>query len=521
MSIIPHIHGDFHEALLLLSEAEPILTKYNQNRFLVNLYNKKCDIYEQLKQNKNALVYAVKAIELSKKMNNYENLVRSYYTYAANSDDSKKNIEYLNIAYQFILKYKMPDWLLYYYHFNYGGELCKLKQYDKALKSYQKAIEFAFDMREKMGTSLAISRILIDKKQYSKADFMLDTLLLTATKLDLKIQKRDIYNQQITLDSISGNYKNAFFNLLLKNTLNDSILTFENKKHIDYLNAKFEATQREATIQQLNADKSLKDIQLRNRNIIISAVLLGMLLLVLAMVFIYKNQKKKRLIAIQQIEKLKSEKQLEATQAVLRGETSERTRIARDLHDGLGGLLSGTKLILNNMKGNVVLTEANLSHFDHALSLLDNSITELRRVAYNMMPENLLHFGLNKALSEFCNGLNSGNGCSIRFSFFGLENRFEIDSEIIAFRVAQELINNALKYAKATEINVQLVQDPNRVSLTVQDNGIGFNVEQVDENKSSGLRNIRSRIDSLQGQFSINSEPNQGTEVTIEFNIKI
>lgn len=172
------------------------------------------------------------------------------------------------------------------------------------------------------------------------------------------------------------------------------------------------------------------------------------------------------------------------------------------------------------MKGNVVLTESHVSQFDHALSLLDNSITELRRVAYNMMPENLHHFGLKKALEEFCNGLNGSTGTHLQFSFFGTDHRFEQNSEVIAFRIAQELLNNAMKHASATDINIQLVQEETRVSLTVQDNGKGFDPEQVNEANSSGLRNIRSRVDSLGGNFSVYSEAGQGTEMTVEFGIK-
>jgi signal transduction histidine kinase len=241
-------------------------------------------------------------------------------------------------------------------------------------------------------------------------------------------------------------------------------------------------------------------------------------MLIVTLLLIRLNFRKKQQLATAQIEQLKKEKQLTATQAVLTGETTERTRISRELHDGLGGLLSGTKLILNNMKGNVVLTEEHVSQFDRALSLLDNSITELRRVAYNMMPENLHHNGLRKALDEYTQNLSVG-GVSVRFSFFGDEARFELNREVIVFRIAQELLNNALKHSGATDINAQLIQEKERLSLTVQDNGKGFDMKTIDESKSSGIRNIRSRIDSLSGLFSVYSEPGHGTEITIEIAI--
>lgn len=512
MGIIPHIHGDFNEALLNYSEAEPILRKYNQNRFLINLYNKKCDVFEQLKQWKNAMEYAKKAMELCEKSNDYENQVRSMYTFAANCPESKISIEYLNRAFKLILQHKLPDWLLFYYYFDFGNVLNKQQKYCQALEMYEKAQKLGFDLREKMGPAISTAQILISMKNYSAAKLKLDTLLKIARFNNLKVQVSDIYNLQISLDSIHGDFRQAYLLLLKRNSLNDSLLTDETKKRVDYLNAKYQSAQREATIQQLSDEKKIQLFW-------IYGSLAGVVLLAVILVFIYKNQKKKRHIAEQEIEQLKKEKQLEATQAVLKGETTERTRISRELHDGLGGLLSGTKLILNNMKGNVVLTETNVSQFDHALSLLDNSITELRRVAYNMMPENLLHFGLKNSLEEFCNGLNTGTGTFIRFSFFGHENRFDLNTEVIAFRIAQELLNNALKHAAATDINVQLIQEPNRLSLTVQDNGKGFNLTEIDVGKSSGLRNIRSRIDSLGGHFSIDSVEGQGTEMTIEFTI--
>jgi len=293
----------------------------------------------------------------------------------------------------------------------------------------------------------------------------------------------------------------------------DSIYNTKKSQQIFELETRFQTENKQHKIEQLTLIK-----QERTR---LSFILAFLLFLISAASFLFwRNVMQKKQLAEQRIIQLEQEKQLEATQAVLKGETTERTRISRELHDGLGGLLSGTKLILNNMKGNAVLTESSVNQFDHALSLLDTSITELRRVAYNMMPENLLHFGLKKTLEDFCNGLNMGIATSIRFSFFGIDSRFELDTEILTFRIAQELLNNALKHSEASEINIQLVQESKRISLTVQDNGKGFDQKEIDVNKSSGLRNIRSRVDSLGGQFYIYSEPDQGTEMTIEFALK-
>jgi signal transduction histidine kinase len=511
MAIVPHIHGDFNEALLLYSEAEPLLEKHKQQRYLINLYNRKCDVFEQLKQNKQAMVYVLKAIKLSEEMNDKENLVRSLFAYSANSGNSAKNIEYLQKALGLIEKHQLPDWLKFYYHFNFGGELFKLKKNPEALIQYEKAESLAFDTREKMGPRIARINILIEENKIQQAENLIGQTLRAVRETNMKVQIRDVYNLQIQVDSIRGNFRSAYMLMLEKNILNDSLLSEDTRKRVDYLDAKYQSAQKETQINKLEDEKKIQQLW-----ILISFG--GVFMLIVTLLLIRLNFRKKQQLATAQIEQLKKEKQLTATQAVLTGETTERTRISRELHDGLGGLLSGTKLILNNMKGNVVLTEEHVSQFDRALSLLDNSITELRRVAYNMMPENLHHNGLRKALDEYTQNLSVG-GVSVRFSFFGDEARFELNREVIVFRIAQELLNNALKHSGATDINAQLIQEKERLSLTVQDNGKGFDMKTIDESKSSGIRNIRSRIDSLSGLFSVYSEPGHGTEITIEIAI--
>jgi two-component system NarL family sensor kinase len=512
MAIVPHIHGDFNEALLLYSEAEPLLEKHNQNRYLINLYNRKCDIFEQLKQNKQAMVYVIKAMKLSEEMNDPENLVRSMFTYTANSGNSARNIGYLKKAYALIEQHQLPDWLKFYYHFNYGGELVKLGKHNEALTEYDKAEKMAFDTREKMGPLLARINIYIEEKQVQKAKDLIDQTLKTAREMNMKVQIRDLYQLQIQLDSMHGNFKDAYLLILKKNELNDSLLSEETRKRVDYLDAKYQSAHKEKQIDKLQNEKRMQQLW-----ILISAG--GTIMLIVILVIIWLFYKKKQQLAASQIEQLKKEKQLAATQAVLTGETTERTRISRELHDGLGGLLSGTKLILNNMKNKVLLTDDNVHLFDHALGLLDNSINELRRVAFNMMPENLYNLGLSSALTEFCNGMNQGTGTMVHFFFFGTAVRFELNKELIMFRIAQELVNNSLKHSGASEINMQLVQDNDRISLSVHDNGIGFDPAKLNEDNSSGFRNIRSRVDSLGGVLSIDSEPGKGSEITIEINL--
>jgi signal transduction histidine kinase len=215
---------------------------------------------------------------------------------------------------------------------------------------------------------------------------------------------------------------------------------------------------------------------------------------------------------------MEKDRQIIASHAVMEGEEKERGRLARDLHDGLGGILSGIKLKLANIKGNYIVNTEYLDVFDYALDLIDSSIKELRRVAHNMMPETLINFGIKEALQDFCSSISQDN-LKISYKFFGEAFRFEKPIESTLYRIAQELVNNAIKHANASEILVQVIQEQNRVHLTVSDNGIGFQVPSIDSLKSAGLQNIRARVQSFNGQFDIDSQPGKGTEITVEFEL--
>jgi signal transduction histidine kinase len=171
------------------------------------------------------------------------------------------------------------------------------------------------------------------------------------------------------------------------------------------------------------------------------------------------------------------------------------------------------------MRGNFILVPDTIEQFNSALGLLDTSIRELRRVAHNMMPEALVKFGLRDALSDFCNSIDNSKKVILKFQSFGTEKRIDSNIEINVYRIAQELINNAIKHSAATEMLVQLVQEENRVHLTVQDNGKGFNTEILKTSKGSGFSNIQSRLESLNGVLNVYSKTDEGTEISVEFTL--
>lgn len=157
--------------------------------------------------------------------------------------------------------------------------------------------------------------------------------------------------------------------------------------------------------------------------------------------------------------------------------------------------------------------------FERSLDMIDTSIKELRRVAHNLMPEMLTKFGLDEALKEYCNSINATKLLTVKYQALGMETRLENSTEIIIYRIVQELLNNTIKHAAATEAFVQLIRDGSRLNIVVEDNGKGFDTSLTGNNNGAGLANVRSRVDYLKGQLAIHAEAGKGTLINIEFNV--
>jgi signal transduction histidine kinase len=305
----------------------------------------------------------------------------------------------------------------------------------------------------------------------------------------------------------------------------DAVSSDEARKQMNFVNAKYKARERAFEIERLETEKKVQTEKIKRVNAMVFALSGILLISIVAGVTLYRNYKITREVSIQKakiqeqrIRELEQERQIIALNSTLQGEETERSRLARDLHDGLGGLLSGLKLTLMNMKGNAIITREALDQYDHALGLLDISIKELRHVAHNLMPETLFRYGLKQTLSDFCEGVDTP-GLKVNFAFYGLEKRYDEKLEIATYRIVQELVNNSMKHSRATEISVQIVSEEQRLSITVQDNGTGMDIKTAEQASGKGLANIRSRVASFGGHFDLSSEHGKGTEANIEFKV--
>jgi signal transduction histidine kinase len=289
------------------------------------------------------------------------------------------------------------------------------------------------------------------------------------------------------------------------------------------LETKYETEKKETQIVVLEREGELQKLRLRQKNGLIWGLAALSGLLFLAGFLSIRNLRQRRRLAEQevkiqqqQITQLKQEQQLSVADAVLRSQEGERSRLARDLHDGLGGMLSGVKQSLNGMKGNQILSETGAIALGQVIGDLDRSIGELRHIARNMMPEALVRFGLKDALHDYCDHLRLTSGLVVHYQAYGLEKRLPQQTEVILFRIAQELLNNIVKHADAKQVLVQLIENDGRVTLTVEDDGKGFDPEKLKIAPGVGWLNIQSRVEYLGGTLDLRTEAGKGASVSIE-----
>lgn len=198
---------------------------------------------------------------------------------------------------------------------------------------------------------------------------------------------------------------------------------------------------------------------------------------------------------------------------------NERKRIASDLHDSLGSMLSSVKLRFNSLQEDIQknLPEINAKYLVN-MSLLDEAIQELRRIAHNMSPVALKRFGLKAAIQSFLEQINISDQLDIDLQILGMDRRLPEEFELAAYRICQELVQNVIRHSKSSSMSIQIIGHADSLNIIVEDNGVGFDQRNV--KAGFGFNTIQSKISLLKGSFVIESQPGKGTMVLVDFPIE-
>lgn len=494
-------------------QAVVLLEKSSDKRRLATLYSNLSSLLNDQKELDKALEYGNKAFELAKQNNDERTQINALlnisntYSYL---NQLQKQYEFLQKALPIALKSGDMEQLSNLYN-NLGDYYYLQKKYQPSLDNYLESYKYAKQMGNHYHictacTHLALLYHYLDQPDKAK-QFIVQAEEL-AKEVGARADLKEIYLTRSEIEETNGDYKTAFNYLSEYTSISDSLFSEEAGMQVAEMEAKYQNEKKQREILQLEKDKQIQLLTIKQKSTLNYFLFASVAALLIVGFLAYRNMRNRQLLAKQQdelqqqrIRELEKDKQLIAVDSIIKGQEDERGRLAKDLHDGLGGLLSGVKYSLINMKDNMIITNENAIVFERSLDMIDSSINELRRVAHNMMPEALIKFGLDEALKDYCAAITNSNILQVRYQSFGVNERIESNSEIIIYRIVQELLNNTIKHAAATEVLVQLVRESERMSITVEDNGKGFDTQKLENSKGAGWANIKSRVDYLKGKL--------------------
>jgi len=337
-------------------------------------------------------------------------------------------------------------------------------------------------------------------KDYKQAAFYLNKGLSLARSIRHREDIRDAYDALAKTYAGQHKYDSAYIYSTLHTQLKDSIINEESSTKIAGIQARYDAER--------------KDREMAARNLIRNIFIIALGLLVITLFLLYSRY------LLKQKNKYQSQVNKQQTvlfNAVVSAQDNERKRIAQDIHDSLGSVLSAAKLNLSGLEDDKSrFTNAQKEKYETALGLLDDASSELRNISHNLMPATLLKLGLIAALQNLFDKI-SVTGVHINFTAHEVKDRLEEAIEISIYRIILELVNNVVKHAGATDVTVQLIKYPSYINITVEDNGRGFIYDQTAAGtKGMGLNSISSRVEYLKGTMDIDLGKGTGTTVMID-----
>lgn len=426
------------------------------------------------------------------------------FEYKGNYDEAIKRYK-ASLA----IREKMNDLVGIGYSYNFlGGVYTLQKNYAAAEENLLKSLEIRKQLKDSFSIALSygdLGYMYKDQQRFDKAIEQYNLSNSIAIDMNFADLMLSNYKELSVIAEKQGNYAMALSYQKKYSAIKDSVYTNNKMKEIEHLNVKYQTEKKE---QQLKLQK----LQISRKNFMLWGIIgLVILLLIAGISFFRKRQIQNKM----NLQSVVMKQQDLATKAVITAEENERKRIAADLHDGVGQMMSAAKMNLSAFENEITFNniEQKLS-FEKLINLVDESCREIRSVSHQMMPNALLKSGLASAVKEFIEKIDN-RIIKINLYTEGLHERLDSNTETILYRVIQECVNNVIKHSGASTLDISLIKDADGISATVEDNGRGFDTTDQQKFEGIGIKNISSRIEFLKGTVDFDSSPGKGTLVAV------
>ena len=363
-------------------------------------------------------------------------------------------------------------------------------------------------------SKIGLSRVLLEQDRVEEALKDANEVIKIADDKNSQSLKSDAHQLLSSIYEKKGDFRRSLHeyqnHVKVREELNNSTVVNQiYDVEVDYLNQLNK-------LQKLELEK--KELSLTNKNIWLFFLSLVFLMILGGSYLVYRNHQNKQKVKLQEtIIELTKRK----SNAALEAEIQERTRIGRELHDSLGYLLSLAGLNASVLQKRKDLSEDKKNELLNSLmESIEDAFDEVRNISHNLAPSLLSGQGLKGALKNISDKVNQSNKLKMSFDTFGLNHKLDDLIENVFYRTLQEIVNNTIKHAEATELFIQMAQDNHQITLMAEDNGKGFNPEALKDKSSFGLSHIRSWIENLNGTIHIDSKISRGTIISIVIQIE-
>lgn len=493
----------YHKVIDLVQERIP-----GNYQFLMSVYNNMVGVQVNMGSTGLALSYIDKAMQLAIAHNKKSQLAQIILNkgdiyFSLKKYDSA--LHYYTRSSRYVRELR-DHHLQQSYGLRMGDVLLEKNRYQEALVYLQKAYQLDNPENPLMGilVGYSLGDALYRLGKNEEAEKVLQKALATAVKTGLIKNKQNGHAVLMELYRKEGRFKEALEQQSQYLQLSDSIINVEKIRAVNEMEIRYQVTQKDKAIVQKELKIAQQGRKLYQNKITVTALSAGILLLSVSGFAFYRYKQKINL----------RDRKIEQLKARMDGEEKERVRLSRELHDGLGGMLTGIKLNLRSIQRQPD-TAAIQENLTGIMDMLQDMGDEIRQAAHNLMPDILLKHRLKEALALYCEQLDTSGKLKIDLQFYGDVQHLDVTIELQLYRIIQELLQNIIRHADAGFAAIQARFSEDVLCISVEDDGIGFDPEQ--ERTGTGLHNIEARVKVLNGYFSIASAPGMGTTAYIEF----
>lgn len=369
------------------------------------------------------------------------------------------------------------------------------------------------DYKQELGALYrAIGQCYLNLKRFKEAKKYIDKALEAAIAEQYLQHIEESYESLYNYYKLTGNSAAALASHEKWMDAKDSLTERKNFEKVLEMTRKYETEKKEQEINILNKENTIQKLSIAKQKTTMGIIVgISLASVVIAGLLYNRNKNKQKLFLQEQ----KLEQRAELTRAVIDAEEKERVRIASDLHDGVGQLFSAVKMNLNGLIERVDMPrDEDRFLAEKTLALVEESCKEVRYISHQMMPNMLLRSGIASDVKNFIEKIDSEK-LKVKVEANGFKDKLESNVETVLYRVIQEAVNNVIKHAHATLLDIKLNREPSGISATIIDNGLGFDTTAVDGFAGIGLKNIAARVEYLKGTVSFRSAPGAGTSLRV------